>query len=98
MWNAIHGGRRPLGGATLAEGIAVKNVGALALPIIKTLVSDILLVDEAHIERAVNAYLTLQKTIAEGAGAAGLPAMPAGPGRFKGESSGRAPARAEVSS
>ena len=85
MWNAIHGGHRPLGGATLAEGIAVKNVGTLTLPIIRELVSEILLVGEEHIERAVNAYLTLQKAMAEGAGAAGLAAMLAHPGRFKGK-------------
>jgi threonine dehydratase len=85
MWNAIHGGHRPLGGATLAEGIAVKNVGSLTLPIIRALVSDILLVDEEHIERAVNAYLTLQKAMAEGAGASGLAAMLAEPERFKGK-------------
>jgi threonine dehydratase len=82
MWNAVHGGRRPLGGATLAEGIAVKNVGHLTLPIVRALVSDIMLVDEQHIERAVNAYMTLQKTMAEGAGAAGLAAMLAEPTRF----------------
>jgi len=85
MWNAIHGGHRPMGGATLAEGIAVKNVGSLTLPIIRALVSDILLVDEEHIERAVNAYLTLQKAMAEGAGASGLAAMLAEPERFKGK-------------
>jgi threonine dehydratase len=85
MWNAVHGGNRPLGGATLAEGIAVKNVGSLTLPIIRALVSDILLVDEEHIERAVNAYLTLQKAMAEGAGASGLAAMLAEPKRFKGK-------------
>ena len=88
MWNAIRGGARPLGGATLAEGIAVKNVGSLTLPIIRTLVDDILLVDEEHIERAVNAYLTLQKTMAEGAGAAGLAAMLAEPERFRGKKVG----------
>jgi threonine dehydratase len=85
MWNAIHGESRASGGATLAEGIAVKNVGALTLPIVRALVSDIVLVDEEHIERAVNAYLTLQKAMAEGAGAAGLAAMLAEPARFKGK-------------
>jgi len=85
FWNAIHGEYRPLGGATLAEGIAVKNVGALTLPIVRALVSDIVLVDEEHIERAVNAYLTLQKAMAEGAGAAGLAAMLAEPQRFAGK-------------
>src|SRR6185436_10588402 len=88
FWNALHGAHRPLGGATLAEGIAVKNVGVLALPIVRELVSDIVLVDEAHLERAVNAYLTLQKTMAEGAGAAGLAAMLAEPGRFRGRKVG----------
>jgi threonine dehydratase len=87
-WNAIHRESRPCGGATLAEGIAVKNVGALTLPIVKELVSEIVLVDEVHIERAVNAYLTLQKTMAEGAGAAGLAAMLAKPERFRGRKVG----------
>ena len=85
FWNAIHGEQRPLGGATLAEGIAVKNVGALTLPIVRALVSGIVLVDEECIERAVNAYLTLQKAMAEGAGAAGLAAMLAEPARFAGK-------------
>jgi threonine dehydratase len=84
MWNALKGDHRPLGGPTLAEGIAVKNVGRLTLPIVQALVSDIMLVDEVHLERAVNAYLTLQKTMAEGAGAAGLAAMLAQPERFRG--------------
>ena len=42
MVNALNGENRPIGGATLAEGIAVKNVGALTLPIVRALVSDIL--------------------------------------------------------
>ncbi|MGH6680369.1 MAG: pyridoxal-phosphate dependent enzyme, partial [Bradyrhizobium sp.] len=83
VWNALTGEGRPIGGPTLAEGIAVKNVGRLTLPIIRDLVSEIVLVDEAHLERAVNAYVTLQKTMAEGAGAAGLAAMLAKPERFK---------------
>jgi len=85
VWNALEHGNRPVGGPTLAEGIAVKNVGKLTLPIIRKLVSDVILVDEAHLERAVNAYLTLQKTMAEGAGAAGLAALLAEPARFKGK-------------
>ena len=85
VWNALEHGNRTIGGPTLAEGIAVKNVGKLTLPIIRDLVSDVLLVDEAHLERAVNAYLTLQKTMAEGAGAAGLAALLAEPVRFKGK-------------
>jgi threonine dehydratase len=88
VWNALRGDNRPLGGSTLAEGIAVKNVGKLTLPLIRELVADIILVDEAELERAVNAYLTLQKTMAEGAGAAGLAAMFAKPERFEGKKVG----------
>ena len=88
MWNALSGENLPIGGATLAEGIGVKNVGKLTLPIVRELVSEIVLVDEEHIERAVNAYLTLQKTMAEGAGAAGLAAMLVKPERFRGRKVG----------
>jgi threonine dehydratase len=88
MWNAVRHENRPIGGPTLAEGIAVKNVGALTLPLVRQFVSAIVLVDEAQIERAVNAFLTLQKTIAEGAGAAGLAAMLAEPERFRGRKVG----------
>jgi threonine dehydratase len=83
VWNALHGERRQIGGPTLAEGIAVQNVGKLTLPVIRELVAEVILVDEAHLERAVNAYLTLQKTMAEGAGAAGLAALLAKPERFR---------------
>jgi threonine dehydratase len=86
VWNALKGGARPIGGPTLAEGIAVKNVGTLTLPVIRDLVADIVLV--AQLERAVNAYLTLQKTMAEGAGAAGLAALLAEPDRFAGKKVG----------
>jgi threonine dehydratase len=88
MWNAIHNDRRRCGGATLAEGIAVTNVGKLTLPVVRDCVSDIMLVDETLIERAVNAFLTLQKAMAEGAGAAGLAAMLAEPERFRGRNVG----------
>src|SRR5205085_6846511 len=91
MWNAIHGDKRPCGGATLAEGIAVSRAGKLALPVIRELVRDIILVDAPLIERAVNVFLTLQKTMAEGAGAAGLAAMLAVPERVTGPTGGLAP-------
>jgi threonine dehydratase len=83
VWNALKGTSLAIGGPTLAEGIAVKTVGVLTLPIIRELVTDLILVDEAHLERAVNAYLCLQKAIAEGAGAAALAAMLAEPKRFR---------------
>src|SRR5215210_5008557 len=82
--NAITGDDRPIGGPTLAEGIAVKTIGELTLPIVKDLVADIILVEEGFIERAVAAYGTLQRTMAEGAGAAGLAAMLARPDLFEG--------------
>jgi len=88
FWNALRGDDLPLGGPTLAEGIAVKNVGKLALPIVREFVAEIVLVDEEKLERAANAYLTLQKTMAEGAGAAGLAAMLARPERFRGRKVG----------
>jgi threonine dehydratase len=88
FWNAIRGDDLPLGGPTLAEGIAVKNCGKLTLPIVRELVAEIVLVGEAHLEQAANAYLTLQKTMAEGAGAAGLAAMLASPDRFRGHKVG----------
>jgi len=88
MSNALQGEDRPIGGPTLAEGIAVKTVGTLTLPIVRELVSAIVLVDEAQLEQAVNTYLTLQKTMVEGAGAAGLAAVLAQPERFRGKKVG----------
>jgi len=82
--NAIRGEDAPIGGPTLAEGIAVKIVGRLTLPIITDLVSEIILVEEPLIERAVNAFATLSRTMAEGAGAAGLAGMLARPDLFHG--------------
>ncbi len=78
-------GREPaVGGATIAEGIAVKAIGALGLAVARALVDDVLLVDEEHLERAITLFLDVEKTIAEGAGAAGLAAMLAHPGAFAG--------------
>ncbi|WP_375461350.1 threonine ammonia-lyase [uncultured Enterovirga sp.] len=82
--NAIRGEDSPIGGQTLAEGIAVKTVGRLTLPIVRDLVEPIVLVDETLIERAVAAFATLSRTMAEGAGAAGLAAMLARPDLFAG--------------
>ncbi len=86
--NAIDGRDRPIGGPTLAEGIAVKTVGRLTLPIIRDLVREIVLVDEPQIERAVHDYATLQRSLAEGAGAAGLAALLARPDLFAGRTVG----------
>ncbi len=84
MWAALRGEAPKIGGETLAEGIAVKNVGKLTLEAVRRHVDDVVLAAEAVIERAVAAYLMLQKTMAEGAGAAGLAAVLSDPERFRG--------------
>jgi threonine dehydratase len=84
MYQAIHGLPPSAGGATLADGIAVKNPGALTRAIIEDLVAEIVLVDEPAIEGAVMMLCELQKLVAEGAGAAGLAALIARPERFRG--------------
>ena len=74
-----------LGGDSLAEGIAVKNPGVLTTQIIKQVVDDIVLVSEPQLERAVTLLLDIEKTVAEGAGAAGLAAILADKERFAGK-------------
>lgn len=88
FWNAVAGGRLPIGGPTLAEGIAVKNVGRLTLEIVRAHVERIILVGETALERAVNAFATLQRVMAEGAGAAGLAALLTDPAAFRGKKVG----------
>jgi threonine dehydratase len=70
------------GGLTLADGIAVKKVGRLTATIVRRLVDDIVTVDERAIETAVNHYLDIEKTVAEGAGAASLAALESYRDRF----------------
>jgi threonine dehydratase len=72
------------GGLTLADGIAVKSPGVITKAIIERLVGEILLVDETAIEHAVAMLVELEKLVAEGAGAAGVAALLAHPGRFAG--------------
>lgn len=88
FFNAVNAEDLAIGGATLAEGIAVKTVGVQTLPIVSSLIADIVLVGEDLIERAVNAYACLQHTLAEGAGAAGLAAMLKDPKRYHGRKVG----------
>jgi threonine dehydratase len=85
MYNAVRGLESASGGSTIAEGIAVKRPGALTKPIVEALVSDILLVGEDTLERAVMQLIEVQKLVAEGAGAAGLAAMLAYGERFAGK-------------
>ncbi len=80
----LRGEEAHVGGATIAEGIAVKKVGALTGELCRQLVDDVVLVDESQLERAITLYCTVEKSVAEGAGAAGLAALLAEPERFKG--------------
>jgi threonine dehydratase len=82
---AIEGCHMPLGGDTLAEGIAVKQPGELTSRILKELTNEVLLVAERDLERAVAMLVGIEKTVVEGAGAAGLAAMIADPQHFKGK-------------
>ena len=72
------------GGQTIAEGIAIKAVGDIPFAIADPLVEDVLVCEEHHFETAVAYFATLEKTVAEGAGAGGLAALLAYPDRFKG--------------
>ena len=81
---AVEGCHMPLGGDTLAEGIAVKQPGELTSQILKELADDIVLVPERALEQAVAMLVGIEKTVVEGAGAAGLAAILDDPGRFKG--------------
>ena len=75
MYQATHHEAPTAGGTTIAEGIAVKSPGGLTQPIVEALVERILLVEEAALERAVLTLLEIEKTVVEGAGAAGLAAV-----------------------
>jgi threonine dehydratase len=84
MYQRLHGLPVDVGGDTLAEGIAVRDVSELTLALCRKHVDEMLLVDEAAIERALVALIEIEKTVAEGAGAAGLAAVLADPQRFAG--------------
>jgi threonine dehydratase len=85
MRNALAGLPNPIPGATIAEGIGVKEPGELTLRLVEDLVDEILLVDETHLERAIEMLLSLQKLSTEGAGAAGVAALLQHPYRFAGK-------------
>jgi threonine dehydratase len=88
MKEALAGRHTIPGGQTIAEGIAVKNVGVLTTAIVRELVSDIVVVDEDALEQAISLFLMVEKTVAEGAGAAGLAALLTRPDLFKGRKVG----------
>ena len=88
MYNRINGTTMPCAGDTLAEGIAVKEPGGITSHMVAALVDDIVLVSERRLEEAVSLLLQIEKTVVEGAGAAGLAALLAYPERFAGRTVG----------
>ena len=88
MQQAINSQPPTSGGRTIAEGIAVKTVGKLTRPVVESLVSDVLAVDEAALEYAVQLMLSVEKAVVEGAGAATLAALLANRERFEGRKVG----------
>ena len=88
MYAALKQVDLPCEGDTLAEGIAVKEPGILTRRFVEALADEIVLVAERHLEKAVSLLLQIEKTVVEGAGAAGLAALLAHPERFAGKSVG----------
>ncbi|HVI31551.1 threonine ammonia-lyase [Phenylobacterium sp.] len=76
------------GGATIAEGIAVKQVGDISYAVARPLIDEVLLIEEPFFERAVALYCNVEKTVTEGAGAAALAALLAYPEKFRGKKCG----------
>ncbi len=85
MFNAIKGTHLPQGSSSIAEGIAVGTPGLITRAIIQDQVNDLVLVDEGDIEQAIVMLLEIEKTLVEGAGAAGLAAVLKYPERFAGK-------------
>ncbi|MFZ9708992.1 MAG: threonine ammonia-lyase [Steroidobacteraceae bacterium] len=88
MYSLFKGTPLPTGSSTLAEGMAVRDVGQLTRQIILKQVDDIVLIDEADLENAISLLIGIEKTVVEGAGAAGLAALLAHPERFRGRKVG----------
>ncbi len=82
------GRKAECGGATIAEGIAIKAVGDIPFAIAEPLIEEVLVVDEEDFEQAVAFYATVEKTVAEGAGAGGLAAVLRYPEKFRGKKVG----------
>jgi threonine dehydratase len=88
MYCRLGGYDLPSGGDTLAEGIAVKEPGRITAEILGRLVNEMLLVPEPMLEYALSLLLQIEKTVVEGAGAAGLAALLTHPDRFQGRNVG----------
>ena len=88
MLNAVQGMDLPIGQSTIAEGIAVATAGAFTRQVVRNYVDTLLLVDEGDVEQAVLMLLEIEKTLVEGAGAAGLAALVRHGEQFKGQKVG----------
>ena len=88
MYQSLQGLPMQAGGRTIADGIAVKTPGKLTRPIVAELVKEIMLVTESQLEGAVQLFLEIEKTVAEGGGAAALAAVLAHPEKFTGRKVG----------
>jgi threonine dehydratase len=84
----MRGINAPCSGQTIAEGIAVREVGKLTYQTARPLIDDVLLLEEPFFERAIALYCNVEKTVVEGAGAASLAALLAFPERFRGKKCG----------
>ncbi len=88
VFNQIRDAALPIGGGTLAEGIAVKSPGERNLYYIRRYVDELMLVEEADIEAAIYDLLSGARVLVEGAGAAGIAALSQISGRFRGKKVG----------
>jgi threonine dehydratase len=88
MLNAVHGSDLPIGTSTIAEGIAVATAGQMTQQVVREWVDELVLVDEGDIEQAVLMLLEIEKTLVEGAGAAGLAALIRHRDKFQGQKVG----------
>ena len=88
MFNLLKGEQRAIGGDTLAEGIAVFEPGIFTRAVLAGLLDDFFLVTESEMESALALLLQIEKTVVEGAGAAGLAAVLANRETFAGRSVG----------
>jgi threonine dehydratase len=77
-----------VGGATIAEGIAVRDIGEVPFEIVRRRLTDVLVVPERAVEEAIGLLVEGGKTVAEGAGAAGVAALLTYPERFRGKKIG----------
>jgi threonine dehydratase len=88
LYSALKGTQANFGSNTIADGIAVREPGSISLSLARTFVDDVLLVDEADLEQAIVMLLEVEKTVVEGAGAAGLAALLRHGSRFTGRKVG----------